>query len=69
MEALLVAAACYWALTAVFTFFQKKLETRVSKGYVRGGNDTPAAAVGHGALGLSQPHVVVTLEHDGQGSP
>jgi polar amino acid transport system permease protein len=35
MEALLVAAACYWALTAVFTFFQRKLETRVSKGYVR----------------------------------
>ncbi len=35
MEALLVAAACYWALTAVFTFFQTKLETRVGKGYVR----------------------------------
>jgi polar amino acid transport system permease protein len=35
MEALLVAAACYWALTAIFTYFQRKLETRVNKGYVR----------------------------------
>ena len=43
MEALLVAAACYWALTAIFTFFQKKLETRVGKGYVRGGGGAPAA--------------------------
>jgi polar amino acid transport system permease protein len=35
LEALLLAAACYWALTAIFTFFQRKLETRVGKGYVR----------------------------------
>jgi polar amino acid transport system permease protein len=35
LEALLVAAAIYWALTAVFTFFQRRLESRVSKGYVR----------------------------------
>ena len=27
LEALLVAAALYWALTAVFTFFQRRLET------------------------------------------
>ncbi len=45
MEALLVAAACYWALTAIFTFFQRKLETRVSKGYVRGGSGAPASKV------------------------
>jgi hypothetical protein len=45
MEALLLAAACYWALTAVFTFFQKKLETRVNKGYVRGGGGTAAPTV------------------------
>lgn len=35
LEALLVAAAIYWALTGVFTFFQRRLETRVSRGYVR----------------------------------
>ena len=45
MEALLVAAACYWALTAIFTFFQRKLETRVGKGYVRGGGGAPAPKV------------------------
>jgi polar amino acid transport system permease protein len=35
LEALLIAAAWYWILTAVFTFFQKRLEDRMSKGYVR----------------------------------
>jgi len=44
LEALLVAAAMYWGLTAIFTFFQQKLETRVSRGYVRAG-----AAPGPGA--------------------
>ncbi len=36
LEALIVAAALYWALTAIFTFFQSRLEKRLSKGYVRG---------------------------------
>jgi polar amino acid transport system permease protein len=35
LEALLVVAGIYWALTAIFTFFQRRLEERVSKGYVR----------------------------------
>jgi polar amino acid transport system permease protein len=35
LEALVVAAGIYWALTAVFTFFQSRLEVRVSRGYVR----------------------------------
>lgn len=35
LEALIVAAALYWALTALFTYFQGRLERRVSKGYVR----------------------------------
>jgi ABC-type amino acid transport system permease subunit len=37
-EALILAAAMYWALTSVFTFFQQRLETRLSKGYVRAGS-------------------------------
>jgi polar amino acid transport system permease protein len=36
IEAYLLAAGMYWALTAVFTFFQGRLERRISKGYVRG---------------------------------
>jgi polar amino acid transport system permease protein len=36
LESLIIAAACYWALTAVFTFFQMRLERRMSAGYVRG---------------------------------
>jgi polar amino acid transport system permease protein len=35
LESLLVAAALYWLLTSVFTFFQSRLERRISKGYVR----------------------------------
>jgi ABC-type Fe3+ transport system permease subunit len=35
LEALIVAAGIYWALTVVFTFFQSRLEARVSRGYVR----------------------------------
>jgi polar amino acid transport system permease protein len=35
LEALLVAAALYWALTAIFSVFQRRLENRVSAGYVR----------------------------------
>ena len=35
LEAYVVVAAFYWALTVIFTFFQRRLETRVSKGYVR----------------------------------
>jgi len=36
LEAYIVAAALYWMLTAIFTFFQSRLERRLSKGYVRG---------------------------------
>src|SRR5215210_4875775 len=35
LEALISAAAIYWGLTAVFSFFQARLERRVSRGYVR----------------------------------
>ena len=35
LEAYLVAAGLYWALTAVFTAFQRRLEARLSKGYTR----------------------------------
>ena len=36
LEALLIAAGLYWGLTAIFTYFQRKLERKVSKGYERG---------------------------------
>jgi polar amino acid transport system permease protein len=57
LEALLVAAALYWALTIVFTFFQRRLETRVSRGYVRtaplhgGDHDLPPDLPKHGTGG------------------
>ena len=35
LESLIVAAALYWMLTSIFTFFQSRLEKRISKGYVR----------------------------------
>jgi polar amino acid transport system permease protein len=36
LEAYMLAAGMYWALTAIFTFFQSRLERQISKGYVRG---------------------------------
>jgi len=36
LEAYIVVAGLYWALTAIFTVFQSRLEKRLSKGYVRG---------------------------------
>jgi polar amino acid transport system permease protein len=41
LEAFIVAAGIYWLLTAIFTFFQSKLEARISKGYVRQGIEPP----------------------------
>jgi polar amino acid transport system permease protein len=35
LESFILAAAMYWALTAIFTYFQTRLERRLSKGYVR----------------------------------
>jgi polar amino acid transport system permease protein len=63
LEALLVAAGTYWALTAVFTAFQSRLERRISKGYVRGGatggGGTRIASVsGQGTDGGALPTVV-----------
>jgi polar amino acid transport system permease protein len=42
-EALVTAAAVYWALTAIFTAFQSRLERRVSRGYVRAVAGGPSA--------------------------
>jgi polar amino acid transport system permease protein len=41
LEALIVTAAIYWILTGIFTFFQSKLEAKISKGYVREGVQPP----------------------------
>jgi polar amino acid transport system permease protein len=41
LEALIVTAAIYWLLTAIFTFFQSKLEAKISRGYVREGAAPP----------------------------
>jgi ABC-type amino acid transport system permease subunit len=30
-----VAALIYWLLTSIFSYFQRRLERRLSKGYVR----------------------------------
>ena len=53
LEALVTSAALYWALTAIFTFFQSRLERRVSRGYVR-------AAVPAGRRARERGKVIVT---------
>ena len=54
LEAYLAAALLYWGLTAVFTFFQRRLETRVGRGYMRTSRTKDAiskAALPHGGGG------------------
>jgi polar amino acid transport system permease protein len=67
LEALLVAAGMYWLLTAIFTFFQRRLERRMGKGYERGPQAaqrrshfvqaTPSGAFGSGAGVVEIPEI------------
>jgi polar amino acid transport system permease protein len=45
LEAYVLVAAMYWALTALFSFFQQRLESRMATGYVR--EAAQAEAAGH----------------------
>ncbi|HYJ61874.1 MAG TPA: amino acid ABC transporter permease [Actinomycetota bacterium] len=76
LEALLLVAAMYWILTIIFTYFQSRLERRVSKGYVRG--PTPGSSTGRkkvtfqssgggGGRGGGGGGVIVTEDPDGGG--
>jgi polar amino acid transport system permease protein len=47
LEAYLACAILYWILTAIFSFFQRRLENRVARGYVR----TPALKPQHHSTG------------------
>jgi polar amino acid transport system permease protein len=52
LEAYLAAAMLYWGLTAIFSMFQRRLENRLARGYVR----TPARnASGHHAAAPPVP--------------
>jgi polar amino acid transport system permease protein len=44
LETLIMAAGVYWLLTSIFSFFQKRLEERFSRGYVR---DAPLDVMTH----------------------
>jgi polar amino acid transport system permease protein len=64
LEALIVAALVYWGLTAVFSYFQRRLETRMSKGYVRGGAGAGARIA---VTGAGHVEAVPGPEVEGQG--
>ena len=57
-EAFVVAATIYWGLTTIFSYFQGRLERRLSRGFVRAGAGAPARATkprflsGGGGAGL-----------------
>ncbi len=74
LEALLIAALIYWALTAIFTVFQAKLERRLSKGYVRTSMaPTAVTAAVVAQPGLAGPFaptgVSDDIVHDQRGAP
>ncbi|HWL90050.1 MAG TPA: amino acid ABC transporter permease [Actinomycetota bacterium] len=61
LEGYITVAALYWMLTAIFTFFQSRLERRLSRGYVR------AAPAGRGER--DRRKVIVTGAPGTQGAP
>jgi polar amino acid transport system permease protein len=63
LEALLIAAGMYWGLTAIFTFFQRKLERRMGRGYERGAA-TAKPKPRLLSAGGGQPQIVVDLPVD-----
>ena len=64
LEALIVAAGMYWTLTGIFTFFQRRLERRLSTGYVRTATGKPRG----GPTATTQPGVPIADEpHSGAG--
>jgi polar amino acid transport system permease protein len=44
LETLIAASLMYWGLTIIFTFFQRRLEARLERGYVRTTTGKPSAA-------------------------
>ena len=56
LEASWLAAVLYWMLTAIFSFFQRRLEISVARGYVRTANTkTASGAVSPAELAESTP--------------
>jgi polar amino acid transport system permease protein len=43
LEAFIAAALLYWGLTIIFTFFQRRLEARLARSYIRTPTGKPAA--------------------------
>ena len=62
LEALLLAAAIYWALTGILTFFQARLERRLGKGYDRSIPVDRKSRWFGGGGGTAQPGVDMTLK-------
>ncbi len=64
LEAFVLAASIYWALTSVFQYLQGRLERRLSKGYVRAVVErktkwVPASAAGSAGSGAMQVEMAV----------
>jgi polar amino acid transport system permease protein len=69
LEALIIAAGMYWGLTALFTFFQRKLERRMGRGFER--TVEPGTSRRPKLLSMGQPHIVpepvVPIDAPGEG--
>jgi polar amino acid transport system permease protein len=73
LEAFLIAAGIYWLLTTIFSYFQGRLERRLSKGYVRAAA-TPAktkmlSTGGAGGTGGGGGMVAIPEELEGGAGP
>jgi polar amino acid transport system permease protein len=71
LEALVVAALLYWGLTTIFTYFQSRLEKRMSKGYVRASGEPPKFVSGAPAGGYGGGAAMAEIDDapEGVGPP
>ena len=67
LEAFILAAGMYWALTAIFTFFQSRLERKIGRGYVRGSTTTKSKKAGAPAADTPVLDMPAGPELGGQG--
>jgi polar amino acid transport system permease protein len=61
LEAYIAAAVLYWILTAIFSYFQGRLERRLSKGYVRAAGPERKARFVHGSGGAGSGAMMVEV--------
>ncbi|HYF11863.1 MAG TPA: amino acid ABC transporter permease [Actinomycetota bacterium] len=71
LEAYIWVAAVYWVLTMVFSYFQRRLERRLRRGYVRsdGAGDIASATASQPGVAIADDGIPLDWAKGGMGGP